>query len=580
MRKIFIAFLILSQVLFAQEEEKRKIEDLIDEILKKVEKFYSTDEAVQNYELNLRQKEIQRQLEKVKTQLELLKKQKEFMDEEKFKEEIERIQKSAIEIQKTSQELIEQAKKGKIYSPFLFPSFRFKGETEIGVNDYIEGDVLVQDGDLTVYGKIKGNILVENGDVILKEGAEVKGDIYTTNGDIKISEGAKFEGKTYKNFSALAEIDRITSYDRRKHRQEMKYKQFYEEYPGIDNLYFEFERVSGFKIGLIYPRKISNILNKPIAIFGYGAYATKSHRWIFSVGIDRKIFDSGENFYILTGGEIYSTVGTKDNWLISSNANTISALLWNNDYRDYFKLEGFALHIELVSLSSPGNLKLTYSNNSYSSEVTRYIKYASWNKKRPFRENPQVFEGNLKSLALNFRFGNFHLIEGFKKSGLAFDLGFEKELGNIRYSIFTAELKARLSLSDYDNFGLRLKIGTSDKILPKQKSFEIGGFGTLYAFPFKSFEGNKIVLANFEYIIENITDILDFVNLFIFFDAGYTNNQEGKITSGFKIDNFDQIKSDFGFGLGTESMKTRIYFAWRTDKKVPPMIVIRLSNPF
>jgi uncharacterized FlgJ-related protein len=76
MRKIFIAFLILSQVLFAQEEEKRKIEDLIDEILKKVEKFYSTDEALQNYELNLRQKEIQRQLEKVKTQLELLKETK------------------------------------------------------------------------------------------------------------------------------------------------------------------------------------------------------------------------------------------------------------------------------------------------------------------------------------------------------------------------------------------------------------------------------------------------------------------------------------------------------------------------
>jgi outer membrane protein assembly factor BamA len=89
-----------------------------------------------------------------------------------------------------------------------------------------------------------------------------------------------------------------------------------------------------------------------------------------------------------------------------------------------------------------------------------------------------------------------------------------------------------------------------------------------------------MVLANFEYIIENITDILDFVNLFIFFDAGYINNQEGKITSGFKIDNLNQIKSDFGFGLGTESMKTRIYFAWRTDKKAPPMIVIRLSNPF
>lgn len=579
MRKIFIAFLILSQVLFAQEE-KRKIEDLIDEILEKIENFYSTDEILQNHELSLRQKELQKQLEKIKAQLELLKKQKEFMDEEKLKEEIEKIQRTAIEIQKTSQELIEQAKRrNEIYSSFLSPLFRFKGETEIDVNDYIEGNVLVQDGNLIIKGKIKGNILVENGDVILKDGSEVIGDIFTTNGEIKISEKAKFEGKTYENFSMLAEIDRITSYDRKKHRQELKYRRFYEEYPGIDNLYLEFERVSGFKLGLIYPRKISNILNKPIAIYGYGAYTTKSHRWIFSVGIDRKILSMNENFYILTGVNLYSTIGTKDNWLISPNANTISALLWNNDYRDYFKIEGFTFNVEFI-LSSNSNLKLFYSNDSYLSEMTRYIKYASWNKKRPFRENPEVYEGNLKSLAANLKYDNFQLIEGFKRSGIAFEIGFEKELGNMRYSILTAELKARISLSGYDNFGLRLKIGTSDKILPKQKSFEIGGFGTLYAFPFKSFEGNKMLLANFEYIIENATDIFDFVNLFIFFDAGYTNNQEGKITSGFKIDNLNKIKSDFGFGLGTESMKTRIYLAWRTDKKTPPMIVVRLSKPF
>ncbi|MFN3134697.1 MAG: hypothetical protein ACK44H_03895, partial [Candidatus Kryptonium sp.] len=191
-----------------------------------------------------------------------------------------------------------------------------------------------------------------------------------------------------------------------------------------------------------------------------------------------------------------------------------------------------------------------------------------------------VYEGNLKFLSLTYKTGSFELIEGFRKSGIGVLFSFEKELRNFNYEIFTAELRARVNLSKYDNLGLRFKIAGSDKILPKQKSFEIGGFGTLYAFPYKSFEGNKMMLANFEYILKNPVEIFDFVNFFIFFDAGYINAIEGKITAGFKIKSISEIKSDFGFGFGTESMKTRIYFAWRTDQKMPPVIVIRLSNPF
>lgn len=438
----------------------------------------------------------------------------------------------------------------------------------------------MQDGNLTIRGKINGNIFVENGDVILKNKAEVNGDIYTSNGEIKISEGAKFTGKKYENFSPLAEIDKSISYSRRKHRYEIKYKQFYEETPGMDNLYFEFERVSGFKIGMILPKKFTRLFDKPISAYGYGAYATKSHRWIFSLGLNRMLAHLNEELFIILGAEIYSTIGTKDNWLVSPNANTISALFWNNDYRDYFKRDGFNLYLEIAMLSSVSNLKLIYLNDNYASEKTKYIKYFSWNRKRPFRENPSVYEGRLKTISLIYKSGSFRLIEGFKKSGIGVQLNLEREIESFKYTILMMELKARLSLSEYDNLGLRLKFASSDKILPKQKSFEIGGFGTLYAFPYKSFEGNKMLLVNFEYILKNPINILNIFNFFIFFDAGYMNNEETKLSSGFKIKEINKIKSDFGFGFGTESMRTRIYFAWRTDIKMPPIIVVRLSNPF
>ncbi len=591
MKKVFsviiLPLFLLVQNALTQETEKWKIENLIDEILKKIETYYSSEETVPEDQI-LRQKEMQKQLEKIRKQLEILKKQKEYMDAEKFQEEIEKIHKEALQLQKTTQELL-GALKGETKPQIpVAPTFIFKGNTEISENDFIEGDVLVQDGDLIVRGRINGNILVENGDVNIRSGAEVNGDIYTTNGEVIISEDAKFSGQIYKNFHITAEIDKATSYSRKKHRTEIRYKQFYEEQPGFDNFYFEFERVSGFKVGLIFPRKFTNIIYNPISVYGYGGYATKSHRWIFSAGIDRKLINSGDivsgGFLLIFGGKFFSTVGTKDEWLIPPNANTISALVWNNDYRDYFRHEGFEIYFDIYIdskfFSGIQNIKLNYSNSNYTSETAKYIKYSAWNKKRPFRENPPVYEGNLKSLSLTYKAGSFELVEGFRKSGIGVFFNFEKELKNFNYEILMAEFRARVNLSRYDNFGLRFKIASSDKILPKQKSFEIGGFGTLYAFPYKSFEGNKMMLANFEYILKNPIEMLNFVNFFIFFDAGYVNTIEGKITAGFKIKNINEIKSDFGFGFGTESMKTRIYFAWRTDKKTSPIIVIRLSNPF
>lgn len=584
---IILLFAFFANQIFPQEPEEKKIESLIDEILKKIEDYYSSEELITEQQIQ-KQKEIQKQLEKIRKQLEILRKQKEFIDAEEFQSEIQKIQQQAIEIQKESEELLKIIEKQSEILSLVSPTFRFKGKTEIGKDDFIEGDVFVQDGDLIIYGRINGNILVENGDVILENGAEVNGDIYTTNGEIRISEKAKFTGQKHENFSLLAEIDKATSYSRRRQAVQVKYKQFYEEQPGFDNFYFEFERVSGFKIGLIFPRKYTNIVNKHISMYGYGGYATKIHRWIFSVGLDRSLININEgnskSFLLIIGGKIYSTIGTKDDWLISPNANTISALVWNNDYRDYFKHEGFDVYLDsyLETNLFPDiqNLKIAYSSANYGSEIRRYIKYFGWNRKRPFRENPAVYEGNLKSISVSYKTGKLELIEGFRKSGFGMVINYEREIGNFAYNIIISELRIRLNLSSYDNLGFRFRFASSDKILPKQKSFEIGGFGTLYAFPYKSLEGNKMILTNIEYILRNPVDIFDFVNFFIFFDAGYVNTTEGKLTSGFKIRNKSEIKSDFGFGLGTESMKTRIYFAWRTDKKMPPVIVVRLSNPF
>jgi hypothetical protein len=121
--------------------------------------------------------------------------------------------------------------------------------------------------------------------------------------------------------------------------------------------------------------------------------------------------------------------------------------------------------------------------------------------------------------------------------------------------------------------------------------YDLGGLGTLHAYPFKSESGNRMVLFNAEYIINgSFLDDLDFwptwlfrnVNILLLTDAGFTRNVPTTVgfSEGFDKVTWGEFKHDIGAGFSNRSGSFRIALTWRTDIKEAARLTFRFMRPF
>jgi hypothetical protein len=134
-------------------------------------------------------------------------------------------------------------------------------------------------------------------------------------------------------------------------------------------------------------------------------------------------------------------------------------------------------------------------------------------------------------------------------------------------------------------------VGSSGGNLPLQKTFDLGGLSTLNARRFKSETGNRMVLANAEYIINgDFLHDLDFwpsfllrhFNIIVLADAGWirTAPASSEWHEGFDGIRFADFKSDLGVGFSNRSGSFRIALVWRTDVSSPAQFLFRFERPF
>ena len=142
----------------------------------------------------------------------------------------------------------------------------------------------------------------------------------------------------------------------------------------------------------------------------------------------------------------------------------------------------------------------------------------------------------------------------------------------------------------YENLDLRLRVGTSEGNLPRQKTFYLGGIGTLRGFRHKSLEGNRMILGNIEYVFDPYgllsgppSWLLEDFNLILFSDFGYAwyncdNSNFSKFFNGIQP---KDLKTTIGIGLSDKDDEIRLNFAWRTDKKGEPVqVYLRINQTF
>lgn len=462
----------------------------------------------------------------------------------------------------------------------------FNGNTEIGSDDKVDGDIVVKGGTLTVAGVINGDALVINGNIVVKNGGKISGNARAINGKVTKESGGEIGGYTEEKSTAN---DAGYSWMSRKPRSSRTFNDLWlDEQTLSDNFIFRYNRVEGFFLGIGSEKKFYWDGSKQFSAHGSVGYGFRIHRWRTNLGIDRQL--ATEDALYEVGIEGHNNTSTKDEWIMGLGENNVTALLWHEDYRDYYTRQGASVHAARYTKEKElsTQVMLEYIVDTYSS-LSNGTNWSLFRPSHSFRTNPSINEGVMHSVRGSFgistleekrkRSVGWNIFASAEKGGDAFK-------GDFNFTQVLFDIRRFQPISSFDNLNMRVRVGSlyGDNII--QKTFEIGGANTMPAYGFKEFSGNRMILGNVEYVLDgqvfsNIFLWPSSFSMIVFFDAGATTTvaPTKSLIDGFDSINSSQIKSDVGFAIGWTE-KARLGFAWRTDIVRPVSVFLRFSKPF
>jgi hypothetical protein len=465
--------------------------------------------------------------------------------------------------------------------------FRYYENTSIAKDDIIYGNVVVADGNLSVRGEINGDVLVINGDIHVYSNARIDGNITSVGGSISAKPECTITG--YQLETSLRNAQRHKEayyYNFDTNGWQFKHRDKYSTLPlkpVYKKVIFRYNRVQGFFLGLELPKSIGRI-GQIVTFHGFGGYGFVEKKWRYQLGLNRYFFSQRQYRFEL-GGKFYDLTDTRDEWFISPLENTLSSVLFNKDYQDYYRRKGFELHAsQNITIYFRGTLY--YRNDTYTS-LTKNTDWALFGKNKEFRDNPAINEGNMRSvvgeLYLDTRNDKDFPFRGWYGK-LTMEVSNSRLHSDFYFNQYLLELRRYLPVSRTEQIDIRIRAGSSENNLPLQKYFEIGGIGTMRGFHFKEFVGDRVLLANVEYKLslpgaKPVSDI----KFILFGDVGnaWFTDDNSKFTRGFDHISWGTLKSDVGLGISDWKERIRINMAKRTDTGSKPLVfTLRIAREF
>lgn len=309
-------------------------------------------------------------------------------------------------------------------------------------------------------------------------------------------------------------------------------------------------------------------------------YSTGRERILYGVQLEQPLMRPGR---LAFGISMVRRTDHSELHQVDDAENSLAMLFAREDFRDYFEREGFGAYVAW-RVPDFSTLGLHVRNDRYRSlDLDRGTR--SWfHRGRPLRDNPAIDEGETHTISLRserlmhrtraMRAGLYHWVE-FERAGAG--LG-----GDFDYARALADVRSVIRLSPATTLLLRGVAGTNlTGTLPAQKRFVTGGVDGLRAHPFGVFSGDRLALAQAEYVLglwqlkhapfEGGLQVIAFV------DAGRAWDQPG---SGFDLAR-QHVACDGGFGISTGDDDVRLYFA--RDLQDPDsdfVVTLRLQRPF
>lgn len=258
-----------------------------------------------------------------------------------------------------------------------------------------------------------------------------------------------------------------------------------------------FNRVEGLRLGL---KSEARAFFRPRGrVHAAASYGFSREEWTYRFGAEKSWFRFDK---LAIGADWHDLVDTEDRWMVSDGEASLLSGVAGVSARDYFRRRGSEVYVSVRPFSL-GQVKVAYRDDNCDS-LAKATDWSLFRKRHTKRANPPVAVGDMRGLVLSYtknipdgddlQWSMWTLYGEFESSGGRFGGDFD-----FQRWVLDARRYQRLGPSQF--LSLRLRGGAGSKDLPAQKRFYLGGIGTLSAYDYKEFRGERMVLGNAEYSI-------------------------------------------------------------------------------
>ena len=278
---------------------------------------------------------------------------------------------------------------------------------ETTLSETHDGDVVVFTGPLKLTGRINGELVVVDGNVDFAEGSAVTGDVTFVGGDATGLENAEIGGTVTmygEGFGLFRGGDKVYTVNRHNRR---KYREDYRGYWGHSNLTlrtgWNYNRVEGLPVH--FGPVIETGGRNPTRFEALAIWRTEvSAPWEteelgYTVRAEQ-FFGSRRNFRI--GADLSSVIDPIENWQLNKVEASLSTFVLHDDYRDYYKREGWSGYLQWSPRASGLTATVAYRDEKHFTEAAR-DPWTIFDNKDEWRPQPLVAEGKLRSLRGTFQ---------------------------------------------------------------------------------------------------------------------------------------------------------------------------------
>jgi len=260
-------------------------------------------------------------------------------------------------------------------------------------------------------------------------------------------------------------------------------------------------------------------------VAGHLSYKVAAERTGYALGFERPLF-SRTKLYV--GGELHDLTASDDQWQASSLEASVAAVALRHTVREYYERRGVQI---TGALRLHPQIEALFAWRGERQEALHTTSDVSvWNSDEPFPANTTARDGRLNALVIGASvdgrsFDRESLEATYRRHQLDTlfgerldDSDRRRDPGPIWRIDWTSELseagafgsdfdfrrhivsgRARMRLSEHQMFGARAIGGWSEGVLPPQRQFAVGGFGSVHGYDFKEEVGDSLALLNLEY---------------------------------------------------------------------------------